>query len=409
MQIKSLIRKTLSLQGFRILSVSGCVSGISIQIVPDRRFLPRCGRCGLPGKYRDTRPERVFRHVPLWGIPVALHYSPRRVFCSRCGGTYVESMPWSAGKRRLTNAFACYLATWAKFLPWLEVARLFRCSWGTVAVSVDFVVKYGLENRDLSGITHIGIDEISRRKGHKYITNVYDLKTKRLIWSGEGRTEKTLKEFFDFFGKNRAEQLQGVCCDMWVPYINVIEGKAPNAVLVFDKFHIVRHLMSAVDQVRRDEIREKGKEHKELVKRTRYLWLKNPWNLKDSQKARLSSLEKLNLKINRAYLLKEAFRDLWSYSKPAWAARYLTKWFWWATHSRLKPMRDFAWLVRRHEKNILGYFKLPIDNGSVEGLNNKAKVVSHRAYGFRSSKNYILNLYHCVADLPTPYLLHSFV
>ena len=409
MQIKSLIRKTLSLQGFRIFSVSGCISGISVQIVPDRRFRPRCRRCGLPGKYRDTKPERIFKHVPLWGIPVTLHYSPRRVFCQRCGGIYVESIPWAAGKRRLTNAFACYLAIWARLLPWLEVARLFNCSWGTVAASVDFVVKYGLENRDLSGITHIGIDEISRRKGHKYITNVYDLKTKRLIWSGRGRNEETLREFFDFFGKNRAKQLQGVCCDMWMPYINVIEEKAPKAVLVFDKFHIVRHLMNAVDQVRRDEIREKGKEHKELVKRTRYLWLKNPWNLQDNQKARLSDLEKLNLKINRAYLLKEAFRDLWSYSMPAWAAKYLKKWFWWATHSRLKPMRDFAWLVRRHEKNILSYFMLPIDNGSVEGLNNKAKVISHRAYGFRSAKNYILNLYHCMADLPMPFLLHSFV
>ena len=409
MQIKTLIKKTLTLQGFRIVSVSGCISGISIQIVPDRRFLPRCGRCSLPGKYRDTRPERMFKHVPLWGIPVTLHYSPRRVFCQHCRGTYVEPIPWAAGKRRLTNAFACYLATWARLLPWLDVARLFRCSWGTVAASVDFVVKYGMENRDLSGITHIGIDEISRRKGHKYITNVYDLKTKRLIWSGRGRTEETLREFFDFFGKNRAKQLQGVCCDMWMPYINVIEEKAPNAILVFDKFHIVRHLMNAVDQVRRDEIREKGKEHKELVKRTRYLWLKNPWNLQDNQKARLSALEKLNLKINRAYLLKETFRDLWSYSRPAWATKYLTKWFWCATHSRLKPMRDFAWLVRRHQKNILSYFKLQIDNGSVEGLNNKAKVISHRAYGFRSEKNYILNLYHCMANLPMPVLLHSFV
>ncbi len=409
MQIKSLIKKTLSLQGFCIHSVTGCAFGISIQIVPDRRFLPRCGRCDLPGKYRDTRPERMFKHVPLWGIPVTLHYSPRRVYCQHCGGIYVESMAWAAGKRRLTNAFACYLATWARLLPWLEVARLFKCSWGTVAASVDFVVKYGLENRDLSGITHIGIDEISRRKGHKYLTNVYDLKTKRLIWSGKGRTEETLKEFFDFFGENRAKQLQGICCDMWVPYFNVIENRAPNAVLVFDKFHIVRHLMNAVDQVRRDEIREKGKEHKELVKRTRYLWLKNPWNLKNDQKARLSALEKLNLKINRAYLLKEAFRDLWSYTKPAWATKYLQKWFWWATHSRLKPMRDFAWLVRRHEENILSYFHLPIDNGSVEGLNNKAKVISHRAYGFRSAKNYILNLYHCMADLPMPNLLHSFM
>lgn len=409
MHIKTLIIETLSLQGFRIDSVMGHPFGIMIQIVPDRRFLPRCGRCGHPGKYRDTRPERKFRHVPLWGIPVLLFYSPRRVLCRHCRGIYVESIPWAAGKRRLTKAFACYLATWARLLPWLEVARLFRCSWGTVAAAVDFVVTYGLENRDLAGITHIGIDELSRRKGHQYLTNVYDLKAKRLIWSGEGRSEETLREFFDFFGEQRAKQLRGICCDIWMPYINVIEEKAPNAILVFDKFHIIRHLMDAVDQVRRDEVHEKGKQHKELIKRTRYLWLKNPWNLTDKQKARLGALEKLNLKINRAYLLKEAFRDFWSYSKPAWAAKYMQKWFWWATHSRLKPMRDFAWFLRRNEENILSYFTLPIDNGSVEGLNNKAKVVSHRAYGFRSAKTYILNLYHCLGGLPTPKLLHSFM
>jgi len=409
MPIKSLIRETISLQGFRIDSVDRFSFGIGIKIAPDYRFNPRCGRCGKPGRYRDSRNERQFKHVPIWGIPVMLSYSPRRVCCNHCKGIYVEAIPWSAGKRRLTTAFACYLATWARILPWLEVARLFQCAWGTVSSAVDFVVKYGLENRDLSGITHIGIDEISRKRGHQYLTNVYDLQTKKLIWSGEGRNAETLSQFFNFLGEEKASQLQGICCDIWRPYIKVIEEKAPNAVLVFDKFHIVRHLMNAVDQVRRDEIQEKGKEHKELMKHTRYIWLKNPWNLTDKQKSRLSALEQLNLKINRAYLLKEAFRNFWSYSKPGWAEKYLKKWFWWATHSRLKPMRNFAWLVRRHEENILSYFKMPIHNGSVEGLNNKAKVISRKAYGFRSAKNYILNLYHCMADLPQPKLVHTFM
>ena len=409
MHIESLIRETLPLQGFRIDSVEKYSFGVNAKIVPDFRFHRRCGKCGKPGKYRDTRPERQFKHVPIWGIPVELSYSPARVSCPHCQGIYVESIPWAAGKRRLTIAFACYLATWARLLPWLEVARLFRCAWGTVASAVHFVVKHGLENRDLSGVTHIGIDEISRKKGHEYLTTVYDLKARKLIWSGEGRTEETLRQFFDFFGRKRANRLQGICCDMWMPYIKVIEEKAPKAILVFDKFHIIRHLMQAVDQVRRDEIKEKGKEHKILMKNTRYIWLKNPWNLTDKQSDRLGSLEKLNLKINRAYLLKESFRHLWSYKTMGWASKYLNKWFWWATHSRLKPMRDFAWMIRRHEDNILSYFKLPIHNGTVEGLNNKAKVVSRRAYGFRSAKNYILNLYHCLADLPWPKLLHTFV
>lgn len=139
-----------------------------------------------------------------------------------------------------------------------------------------------------------------------YLTNVYDLRTCKLLWSGEKRTKATLQEFFTFLGPERTARLEGIC-DMWDPYIQVIREHAPNAVLVFDKFYIVRHLMEAVDQAQRDEIREKGKEHKELVSGTRSIWLKNPWNLTDKQKARLSSLEKLNLKVNWAYLLKESF------------------------------------------------------------------------------------------------------
>lgn len=409
MLIQSMIKETLELQGFRIESINKTTLGLLARIVADRRFKPRCGVCGAIAEYRDSREERLFRHVPLWGVPVMLVYTPRRVTCGHCGGVHVEALPWASGKRRLTTAFGCFLATWARLLPWSEVARLFQLSWGTVASAVELVVSYGLANRDISGVTHIGIDEISRKKGHVYLTNVYDLKTKTLIWSGEGRSKETLRAFFVFLGSEQASRIQGVCCDMWEPYVEVIKAYAPQAILVFDKFHIVRHLMDAVDQVRRDEIREKGKEHKNLLKDTRYIWLKNPWNLTDKQKVRLTSLEKLNLRINRAYLLKEAFRQFWSYQHRGWAEKFLKKWFWWATHSRLKPIRDFAWILRRHEENILSYFIEPIHNATVEGLNNKAKVISHRAYGFRSAKTFILNLYHGMANLPMPKLLHTFV
>jgi len=409
MLVESLVKETMELQGFRVTTVTGDTAGLAVQLAPDRRFSPRCGVCGQVGRYRDTRAARDFRHVPLWGIPVTLTYEPRRVHCEYCEGVHIEAMPWVAGKQRFTRALMVTIATWTRVLPWKEVARLFRCSWGTVAKAVDAAVSYGLAHRDLSDVTHIGIDEISRKKGHVYVTNVYDLKSKRLLWSGEDRREATLEAFFEFLGPEKTAALQGICCDMWQPYIDVIKAYAPQAVLVFDKFHIVRHLMEAVDQVRRDEIREKDKAHKDLMYRTRYIWLKNPWNLTDKQQARLSTLEHLNLKINRAYLLKELFRNFWTYQRAGWAKRYLKKWFWWATHSRLAPLRDFAWMLRRHEDDILSYFRMPIDNGTVEGLNNKAKLIIHRAYGFRTPKNYIRNLYHCMADLPLPKTVHTFV
>jgi transposase len=365
--------------------------------------------CGAPGDYRDTLSERRFRHVPIWGIDVNLAYTPCRVSCSECGGIHVELMPWAAGKKRLTRALAVTIATWARQLTWQQVARQFGCSWGTVATAVAYVVAFGLARRDLSGITHIGIDEISRQKGHVYLTNVYDLKTGTLIWSGEGRSIESLEAFFNFFGPERIKQLQGICCDMWPAFINAVKAKAPQATLVFDKFHIVRKLTEAVDTVRRQEITEKGKEHKKLVAGSRYIWLKNPWNLTDGQKASLSTLEKLNLTIHRAYLLKESFRDFWQSPTKEDAVKYLEQWYLWADESEIKPMQEVAKLIRRHEDNILTYFDMPISNGISEGLNNKAKVISHRAYGFRTAKNYILNLYHCMGDLAMPPTLHSYV
>jgi len=403
----------VELQGFRVVAVQKTVAGLEARLAPDRRFAPCCGACGNIAVYRDTRPVRRFRHVPLWGIEVKLVYAPRRVSCRHCGGIHVEAMPWvsSSGKRRFSRALMVTLATWARVLTWKQVAALFCCSWSTVAAAVDEAVAYGMAHRDLSAVTHIGIDEISRKRGHVYVTNVYDLNSRRLLWSGEGRAKETLEGFFDWFGNERTAQLEGVCCDMWQPYDDVVKARAPKAILVFDKFHIVQHLTRAVDQVRRDEIREKGKAHKAhkaLMSKTRYIWLKNPWNLTDKQQARLSELEHLNLKINRAYLLKESFREFWSYTYAGWAERYLDKWFWWATHSRLGPMRAFAWMLRRHQDDLMNYFRMPIHNGTVEGLNNKAKVISHKAYGFRTAKSYIRNLYHCMAGLPLPKTVHTF-
>jgi transposase len=338
-----------------------------------------------------------------------LQYAPARVSCERCGAVCVEAVPWSQGKCRLSVGLIWLLAAWTKLLAWDVVARLFGVHWNTVAAAVRQAVAYGLDHREIGRVLYIGIDELSRRRGHVYVTNVYDLEGKRLLWSGEGRGKETLERFFEAHGDALKDKVIGVCCDMWQPYIEVLRARCPQALLVFDKFHLIQKLLQAVDEVRRREAAALKKTNPGLLKRTRYLWLKNPENLTAKQRARLGYLEKLNLRINRAYLLKEAFRELWTYAYRGWARRFLKKWFWWATHSRLKPMRDFAWTLRRHEEEVLNYFNLRIDNGAVEGLNNKAKVVSHRCYGFRTPKTFITALYHCLGNLPEPQLVHRFL
>ena len=197
MLLERLVKATLESQGCRIVTVTGDAGGLVADLAPHRRFAPRCGRCGTRGWYRDTRPARHFRHLPLWGIPVTLRYAPRRVRCPQCDGVHVESMPWVSGKQQMTHALLVTLATWARALPWQQVTRFFRCSWGTVAMAVEAAVAYGLAHCDLDDVTHIGSDEISRKRGHVYVTNVYDLARKRLVWSGEGRSTDTLHACFD--------------------------------------------------------------------------------------------------------------------------------------------------------------------------------------------------------------------
>ena len=197
--------------------------------------------------------------------------------------------------------------------------------------------------------------------------------------------------------------------DMLPGYERAVRECVPHALIVFDKFHIAQQLMRSVDTVRKDEARRLSEQDIDVLKKTKYIWLKNPENLTEGQRVRLSELEKLNLKVNRAYLLKEAFRHFWDYTYQRNAEKYLDRWLWWATHSRLEPMRDFAWMIKRHKKEILNYFKVPITNASVEGMNRKAKVVSQRAYGYRTFGTFQLALYHVMGDLPMPETTHRFL
>jgi len=406
--LESIVRKTLGVNDHKVTKITWEDGGLIVKMERMKRHKLPCNQCRKRSWVYDTLKERRWRHVPLWGIPVTIHYAPRRVDCSDCG-IKVERIPWGPSKSPISLPFIILLATMSKQLAIDVVAKLYGLAWATVASAVKQAVDYGLEHQNTRNVVYIGIDEISRKKGHVYHTQVYDLVKKRLLWSGEGRDRDTLRRFFQWWGEKRSSRLAAICCDMWAPYVDVIKECAPDAVLVFDKFHIVSHLTKAVDEVRKREVERLSKTNPDLLKGTKYIWLKNPWNLTPHQKQRLGYLEKLNLKVNRAYLLKEAFRRYWDYSTKGWAKNFLKKWFWWATHSKLTPMRDFAWFLRRHEENILTYIDIPIDNGAVEAMNNNAKALSHRARGFRTEKWFSTVMLHGMGQLPMPEYAHKFL
>jgi transposase len=386
---------------------------IEIVVRPRKGSLAVCSRCHQPAPGYDQLSERRFEFIPFWGFLVFLLYSMRRVHCRRCEAVVVEEVPWGDGKRTLTRAYMLFLARWASRLSWKETAEAFRTSWEKVFDAVEHVVTFGLEHRKLGAIDAIGVDEIQYAKGHKYLTLVYqiDLDVTRLLWVGKERTIKSFQGFFTTIGDEVASKIVFVCSDMWEPYLKVIREKCSDALHILDRFHIVAKMNQALDDVRAEEARRLKQEgFHPVLKKSRWLLLKRQENLTGKQRFRLRDLLRYNLKSVRAYLLKEAFQQLWDYNSPAWARKFLDEWCRHVMRSRIEPMKKIARTLRRHRELILNYFHAQklLSSGVVEGLNNKAKVTMRRSYGFRTFRALELALYHTLGKLPEPESTHEF-
>ena len=226
-----------------------------VEVVPRKNGQVICSGCGGSASgYEQGSQARLFTFVPLWGYPVYLRYVMRRVDCPNCG-VQVEQVPWSEGKSPRTRAYEVFLARWGRRLSWQEVAHVFHTSWEQVYRSVGSVVGYGLAHRSLDEIEAIGVDEVQYRRGHQYLTLVYQLDSgcRRLLYVGKKRTVRSLLGFFRELGKSRCAELMYICSDMWKPYLKVIRRKVPQALHILDRFHIVVLLNKAVDEVRRQE------------------------------------------------------------------------------------------------------------------------------------------------------------
>ena len=380
---------------------------IVVEIRPRKGSRPECPLCGRKRPIYDTsRWARDVEYLPLWSYRVVFRYFPRRVDCP-WDGIQGEWVPWVEGKERMTHAYKIFLARWARRLSWNEVATVFETSWGCVYRAVKMVVDYGLAHRSLEGITQIGVDEIAAFKGHKYLTMVYQLNAgaRRLLWCGDERRVKTFLRFFRMFGKERSSKLEFVCSDMWQPYLKIIAKKAPQALNILDRFHIMKKFGEAIDQIRRMEVTEfKASGQENVLVNGRWALLKRPENLTEKQTVRLAELLKLNLKSIRAYLLREDFQRFWTFTNVKVAGSFLHDWCERTMRSQLEPMKNVAKMLRRHKDLILNWFSAQgkLSSGAVEGLNLKAKLTMRKAYGFRSLEHLQIALYHTLGDLPEP-------
>jgi len=400
MRLETCIRKGLRLKSHRVREVREEGDGLvaEIEAIPGRTLI--CSHCSRrTWRIHSRHAAREWRDLSIRDQPLVLRYAPARVRCLTCGAR-VEHLPWAHRWQRITTGLAAAIARLSRQLTWKETAAHYGVDWKVVATVVKRAVAWGLAHRVWTPLHVLGIDEVSRAKGQRYLTLVYDLARRRLVWIGENRDAATMTQFFRWLGSRRGRAVQVVCCDMWAIYIDAVRAHVPQAILLFDRFHVVQHLNRAVDDVRRATWRTLTGEQRTAFKRTRWLWLKNPWNLKDEERRRLSAICRTNQPIVRGYYLKEAFQRFWDYQREGWARPYLTRWLWWAAHSRLEPFVRFARLIREHLDGVLAWTRLRVANGALEGMNNKVKVVSHRAYGFRTTETYINAIWHGCGQLP---------
>lgn len=279
---------------------------------------------------------------------------------------------------------------------------------------MDHAVRWGLANRNLDEIRSIGVDELAWKKGHKYVTLVYQIDhgRRRLLHVAKQRTAASFHSFFDMLGEKRAKQILFVASDMWRAFLGVVRQRCWIAVHVLDRFHVAQLLSKAVDTVRRDEARALRASGRHVVlTKTRWLLLKRPKNLTRDERGRLRELVTVNLRSVRAYLLKEAFQHFWSYRSSDYARRFLTRWTTMAMRSRLAPFKKFARTLREHHRELLNWFiaRGEFAAGATEGFNNKARITTRKAYGFRTYEHAEIALYHALGDLPEPsWLAHRF-
>jgi transposase len=383
-----------------------------VRVRPRKGSRPVCSGCGGRGPVHDRLEDREFEYVPFWGFLVFFVYRMRRVNCRSCG-VKVERVPWCDGKQQMTITYRWYLTKWAKRLSWTEVATIFQTSWNSVCRAVEHAVEWGRKRRRLDDVTAIGVDEIAWRRGHTYLTLVYDIgsETKRLLAVAEERTEVSLRSCLDELGEACCRQLKFIASDMWQPYLKVLAERAGQAIHVLDRFHIMQKFGKAIDEIRAEETKRLKRDgYEPVLTKSRWCLLKRPENLTDKQSLRLTELLQYNLKAVRAYLLKEEFQQFWEYVSPKWAEKFLDEWTAKVMRSRLAPLKKVARTLRGHRDLILNWFKAKgqISSGAVEGLNNQAKLVSRKSHGFRTSRVAELALLHQLGNLPEKQITHRF-
>lgn len=422
MRVTTAFNKMLAIPGAWVSSVEFTPVGVVIGLRRRCRRLS-CPVCGFRSSARYDARTRRWRHLDLGSCKLWLQADIRRLHCVRCARVVTESVPWARPSARFTRDFEDVVAWLAQRTDQTTVTKLLRCSWEAVRDIVERVVADAIDDARLDAVYRIGVDEVSFRKGHRFLTVVADHdRDGAIIWAGEGKSSQTLAKFYDELGAERTAQLQAVSLDMGAAYAKATREAAPQARQCVDPFHVVKLCNDAVDETRRwvwnqhrrrdnsRPARPRGRPPKgspptppdtaKPIKNTRWALLKDPDDLQPSQRAVIDELRRTRSVLYRAWQLKEFLRDLYRLPwTPRGARAHLDAWLAWATRSRIPAMVKLARTIRANRDGILAAVELNLSNSKLEGLASKIRLINHRGYGHHSATALIAMLYLCAGGI----------
>lgn len=358
-----------------------------------------CGICGITQRsYYDKRMRRI-RDLSCGDARVYLETEVRRVLCLKCGKVKREKITWIANNPFYTKRFSYYVGRKCRSMTIQDVAKELRLDWETVKTLEKEYMEEQLRRNPVRGPTVIGIDEISLKKGHIYRIIVSDLVRERPIWyGGVDRSKESLDTFYQWLGEKKTKKIRLAVMDMWKAFEKSTRKNAPQSAILYDKFHVIRHLGEALDKVRKMEYARLSGEDRTYIKGQKYTLLSNKENLTIDGRKSLKKLLRANKRLNTAYLLKETFGQLWDYQTEGWARRFFDNWKESLKWQRLEPYEKFAKMIERHWDGIAAYSRPEnkVSLGFVEGLNNKIRVIQRRAYGLRDEEYIRLKILTCM-------------
>ena len=413
MRATTAFNKMLAIPGANVTGIVFTPHGIVVDISHRARRL-RCP-CGWSTCSIYDRSQRCWRGLDLGATRVFLRGEVRRLECRSCGRVRTESVPWARPAARFTRDFEDVVTWLAQRMDKTAITRLLRCSWQAVANIVTRVVANHIDDDRLNDVYRIGVDEVSYRKGHRYLTVVADHdRDGAVIWAGEGKSGATLERFFDELGPQRSKQITAASADLHGAYARVITDRT-SAQVCADPFHVIKLANLAVDEVRRTEwntartaaqitrISPLGRVRQDpaaqLIKHTRWALLKDPTNWTEHQRDQITQLRRSRHVLFRAWLLKEELRDLYRLPAGRRPDAHLDGWLARASRSRIPAMVDLSRTVRKHRESILAAVDLGLSNSKLEGLNSKIRLINHRGYGHHSATAVIAMIYLCCSGI----------